>query len=83
MLFRSHQAALVFSGEGWHKGVVGIVASRVVDRFHRPVFVLGEDPVTGLVTGSGRSVALFHLLDALESMPELFTKFGATSKRRG
>lgn len=78
-----HQAALVFSGEGWHKGVVGIVASRVVDRFHRPVFVLGEDPVTGLVTGSGRSVALFHLLDALESMPELFTKFGGHKQAAG
>ena len=77
------QAALVFSGEGWHKGVVGIVASRVVDRFHRPVFVLGEDPVTGLVTGSGRSVALFHLLDALESMPELFTKFGGHKQAAG
>ena len=34
-------AALVFAGEGWHRGVVGIVASRVVERFHRPAFVLG------------------------------------------
>ena len=77
------QAALVFWGEGWHKGVVGIVASRVVERFHRPVFVLGEDPVTGLATGSGRSVALFHLLDALESMPDLFTKFGGHKQAAG
>lgn len=77
------QAALVFSGEGWHKGVVGIVASRVVERFCRPVFVLGEDPETGLATGSGRSVALFHLLDALESMPELFTKFGGHKQAAG
>ncbi len=36
-----HDAALVFAGEGWHRGVVGIVASRVVERFHRPSFVLG------------------------------------------
>jgi len=77
------QAALVFSGVGWHKGVVGIVASRVVDKFYRPVFVLGEDPDTGLATGSGRSVALFHLLDALESMPELFTKFGGHKQAAG
>jgi single-stranded-DNA-specific exonuclease len=77
------QAALVFSGEGWHKGVVGIVASRVVDRFHRPAFVLGEDSATGLATGSGRSVAMFHLLDALESMPELFTKFGGHKQAAG
>lgn len=77
------QAALVFSGEGWHKGVVGIVASRVVERFNRPAFVLGEDATTGLVTGSGRSVAMFHLLDALESMPELFTKFGGHKQAAG
>ncbi len=77
------QAALVFWGEGWHKGVVGIVASRVVERFCRPVFVLGADPVTGLATGSGRSVALFHLLDALESMPEVFTKFGGHKQAAG
>ena len=77
------QAALVFSGEGWHKGVVGIVASRVVERFNRPAFVLGEDAETGLVTGSGRSVAMFHLLDALESMPELFTKFGGHKQAAG
>ena len=77
------QAALVFSGEGWHKGVVGIVASRVVERFNRPAFVLGEDAATGLATGSGRSVAMFHLLDALESMPELFTKFGGHKQAAG
>jgi single-stranded-DNA-specific exonuclease len=76
-------AALVFSGEGWHKGVVGIVASRVVDRFCRPAFVLGEDPAAGLATGSGRSVAMFHLLDALESMADLFTKFGGHKQAAG
>lgn len=77
------QPALVFSGEGWHKGVVGIVASRVVERFNRPAFVLGEDAATGLATGSGRSVAMFHLLEALESMPELFTKFGGHKQAAG
>lgn len=77
------QAALVFAGEGWHKGVVGIVASRVVNRFNRPAFVLGLDPETGLAQGSGRSVPLFHLLDSLESMPELFTKFGGHRQAAG
>ncbi len=74
-------AALVFSGEGWHRGVVGIVASRVVERFHRPVFVLGIE--NGLAQGSGRSIAQFHLLEALESMPELFTKFGGHRQAAG
>lgn len=77
------QAALVFAGEGWHKGVVGIVASRVVDRFNRPAFVLGLYPETGLAQGSGRSVPIFHLLESLESMPELFTKFGGHRQAAG
>ncbi len=73
--------ALVFAGEGWHRGVVGIVASRVVDRYHRPVFVLGIEE--GVAYGSGRSIRTFHLLDALESMPELFTKFGGHRQAAG
>ena len=74
-------AALVFAGEGWHRGVVGIVASRVVERFHRPVFVLGIE--NGMAQGSGRSIPVFHLLDALESMPDLFTKFGGHKQAAG
>jgi single-stranded-DNA-specific exonuclease len=69
-------AALVFAGVGWHRGVLGIVASRLVERFHRPIFVLGCGADDGLAQGSGRSIPSFHLLDALESMPELFSKFG-------
>ncbi|HXP84267.1 MAG TPA: single-stranded-DNA-specific exonuclease RecJ [Bryobacteraceae bacterium] len=74
-------AALVFAGEGWHRGVVGIVASRVVERFHRPAFVLGLE--NGLAQGSGRSIAAFHLLEALESMAELFQKFGGHRQAAG
>jgi single-stranded-DNA-specific exonuclease len=69
-------AALVFAGEGWHRGVLGIVASRIVERFHRPVFVLSQSAEEGLAQGSGRSIHGFHLLEALEAMPELFLKFG-------
>ncbi len=79
-------AALVFAGEGWHRGVVGIVASRVVERYHRPAFVMGiENGPDGVkvAQGSGRSIAAFHLLDALESMPELFTKFGGHRQAAG
>ena len=74
-------AALVFAGEGWHRGVVGIVASRVVERFHRPAFVLGVE--NGLAQGSGRSIPQFHLLDALETMSDLFTKFGGHRQAAG
>jgi single-stranded-DNA-specific exonuclease len=74
-------AALVFAAEGWHRGVVGIVASRVVERFHRPVFVLGIE--NGIAQGSGRSIPAFHLLQALETMPDLFTKFGGHRQAAG
>jgi len=69
-------AALVYYGEEWHRGVLGIVASRLVERFHRPVFVLGLNSEDGTAQGSGRSIPAFHLLEALESMPGLFVKFG-------
>jgi single-stranded-DNA-specific exonuclease len=75
------QIALVFAGPSWHRGVVGIVASRLVERFYRPVFVLSEED--GLAQGSGRSIAPFHLLDALESMPDLFTRFGGHRQAAG
>jgi single-stranded-DNA-specific exonuclease len=74
-------AALVLWGSGWHRGVVGIVASRVVERFHRPAIILGVE--NGVAQGSGRSIEAFHLLDALESMRELFTKFGGHSHAAG
>lgn len=76
-------AGFVLAGEGWHRGVVGIVASRVVDRFYRPTFVLEIDRENGVATGSGRSIPPFHLLKALESMRDLFTKFGGHSHAAG
>jgi single-stranded-DNA-specific exonuclease len=69
-------AALVYYAETWHRGVLGIVASRLVERLHRPVFVIGRNPEDGLAQGSGRSIAAFHLLEALEAMPDLFVRFG-------
>ncbi len=76
-------AALVFAGEGWHRGVLGIVASRMVERHHRPAFVLSVDRELGLARGSGRSIAAFHLLGAMESMPDLFTQFGGHEHAAG
>jgi single-stranded-DNA-specific exonuclease len=80
-------SALVFFGEDWHPGVLGIVASRLVERFCRPVFVLSSSGSTGAeelyLTGSGRSIPAFHLLQALESMPDLFKKFGGHKQAAG
>ncbi|HEX4810028.1 MAG TPA: single-stranded-DNA-specific exonuclease RecJ [Bryobacteraceae bacterium] len=80
-------AALVFAQSGWHLGVLGIVASRLVERFSRPAFVLSDAIIESngeeCFSGSGRSVPGFHLLEALESMPELFTKFGGHRQAAG
>ncbi len=65
---------LVLDGEGWHRGVIGILASRVVEATGKPVLVIAHED--GEAFGSGRSVEGFHLLDALESCAELFTRFG-------
>ena len=54
---------LVLAREGWHAGVVGIVAARVAERFHRPAVLIGVDGGEG--KGSGRSIEGFHLYDAL------------------
>ncbi|MCU1255015.1 MAG: exonuclease RecJ [Candidatus Angelobacter sp.] len=65
---------MVFDGDGWHRGVVGIVASRVVEKTGRPALVIAKD--ADEAHGSGRSISAFHLLDALESCHDLFTRFG-------
>jgi single-stranded-DNA-specific exonuclease len=77
------ECALVYYAENWHRGVLGIVASRLVERLHRPVFVLGRNPDDGLAQGSGRSIRAFHLLDALESMADLFLRFGGHEHAAG
>ncbi len=82
------KAALVFRGDDWHLGVLGIVASRLVERFCRPVFILSrstdlDERGERYLTGSGRSVPAFHLLEALESMPGLFRKFGGHRQAAG
>jgi single-stranded-DNA-specific exonuclease len=79
-------AALAIFDPDFHEGVVGIVASRLKDRLHRPTFVfaLGQD---GLLKGSGRSIAGFHLRDALDLIgkrhPGLLRKFGGHAMAAG
>lgn len=58
----------------WHKGVVGIVASRIIEKHYKPTVVLTKS--NGLITGSARSVAAFNLHDALEQCSELLEQFG-------
>ena len=65
---------LVVDGDGWHRGVIGILASRVVERAAKPAIVVNVEE--GVAHGSGRSIDGFHLLNALESCADLFTRFG-------
>lgn len=72
---------MVVDGESWHRGVIGICASRVVERYHRPALVISKDGDEA--HGSGRSISNFHLLNALESCGELFTRYGGHSHAVG
>jgi single-stranded-DNA-specific exonuclease len=65
---------LVIDGDGWHRGVIGILASRVVERTAKPAIVVSVED--GVAHGSGRSVDGFPLLAAIESCADLFTRFG-------
>ncbi len=72
---------IVVDGEGWHRGVIGIVATRVVERYHRPALVISREGEEAF--GSGRSIRPFHLLEAVESSHNLFTRFGGHSHACG
>jgi single-stranded-DNA-specific exonuclease len=65
---------MVIDGAGWHRGVIGICATRVVERYGKPALVLAIEGDEA--HGSGRSIRTFHLLEAIESCAPLFTRFG-------
>ena len=72
---------IVVDGEGWHRGVIGITATRVVERYNRPALVISRDGAEAF--GSGRSIRAFHLLEAIESCGPLFTRYGGHSHACG
>jgi single-stranded-DNA-specific exonuclease len=71
---QGERAAHVLAGEGWHPGVIGIVASRLVEQSGRPVVMIALDGIRG--KGSGRSVEAFDLLAGLSSCAPLLGRFG-------
>lgn len=75
-------AAIVVWARGWHPGVLGIVASRIVHKYHRPAIVIGFDE-NGLGKGSGRSIEGFHLVRALGSCQDKLEKFGGHEMAAG
>ncbi|WP_412990151.1 single-stranded-DNA-specific exonuclease RecJ [Pediococcus siamensis] len=67
---------LVITGEGWHQGVLGIVASRLVEATGKPTLVLSSDPEVSDLKGSGRSVPTLNLFEALNKNRTLYENFG-------
>jgi single-stranded-DNA-specific exonuclease len=72
---------MVVDGEGWHKGVIGIAATRLVERYCRPVLVVARDGAEA--QGSARSIEKFNMLNALESCAHLFTRLGGHAHAAG
>ena len=72
---------VVVSGEGWHRGVIGLAASRIAERVFRPTIVLSCE--NGMAHGSARGIPNFHLLQAMESCSELFEQFGGHAAAAG
>jgi len=66
--------AIILSSEGWHQGVIGIVASRLVEKFHLPTIMIAIDG--GEAKGSARSIPGFHLYNALKECEDMLLRFG-------
>ena len=72
---------LVVDGEGWHSGVIGIVASRLVEKYYLPTLIISRSGDEA--KGSARSLSGFNLFDALSKIPECFEKFGGHEMAAG
>lgn len=77
------RAALVLAGENWHQGVVGIVASRIVEKTGKPTIILSIDPDTGSAKGSARSIPSFHLFKGLQACADHLEHFGGHAMAAG
>ena len=75
------QDIIVVHKQGWHKGVLGIVASRIVDKYYRPTVVISVED--GMGTGSARSVDGFHLHEALTSCAGILENYGGHKRAAG
>ncbi|MBE3097432.1 MAG: single-stranded-DNA-specific exonuclease RecJ [Planctomycetes bacterium] len=74
-------AAIVLAAPGWHAGVIGIVASRIVERYWRPTLLIGT--AEGRAQGSGRSIAGFHMYQALATCEKHLTNYGGHAMAAG
>lgn len=74
--------SIVVWSDGWHQGVVGIVASRLTRRYHRPSVVLTRDP-SGQYTGSARSIRMLNLVNVLDECADTLIRFGGHAMAAG
>jgi single-stranded-DNA-specific exonuclease len=74
---------VVLAAEGWHPGVIGIVASRVVERIHRPVIMIALDPETQRGRGSARSIPAFDLYGAIDKCGRWLERYGGHHQAAG
>lgn len=77
----NRERVIVVDGPGWHRGVIGIAASRLVEKYERPAIVISVED--GVGRGSGRSIKSFHLFNALRSCEELLEEFGGHAQAAG
>jgi single-stranded-DNA-specific exonuclease len=72
---------VVVAGEGWHRGVIGLAASKIAEKLHRPAIVISLE--NGVGHGSARSIKPYHLLDGLDSCADLFEQYGGHAQAAG
>jgi len=77
----NRERVIVVDGQGWHRGVIGIAASRLVEKFERPAIVISVED--GVGRGSGRSIKNFHLFNALRSCDAFLEEFGGHAQAAG
>ncbi|MDR3288841.1 MAG: single-stranded-DNA-specific exonuclease RecJ [Peptococcaceae bacterium] len=77
----SKARVIVLSAPHWHVGVIGIVASRIAERYYRPVFLMAEEGLEA--KGSARGIAGYHVLENIDACQELFTKYGGHRQAAG
>lgn len=76
-------SVLIVAKEGFHHGVIGIVASKILDRYYKPTIIMEIKPDEGIATASCRSIEGFNMIEALNSMKELFVKYGGHAGAAG
>ena len=77
------QESIILFKQGWHIGIIGIVASKLVEKFYKPVFLMTQDENTGLVRCSSRSIPEVHIRNVIAENEELFEYFGGHSQAAG